>query len=261
MVLASFYLLLLWLLQSASKVPNPALANRSLMLHIADVPLGVSGLWQVLCSTMWVMAHSPASVIFTLVIVGGAATWTSASSRQFPVPAFFGGLAHGLAHCCVALCLLRGIGHVNLQALAPWLDMPAAEFVDHPLQVALFVVQASLIGGLVGGLLVGFWLAASNALFGWHHEEVFSSQAISGYKSFLRMAVTPDALTIYPLKLERVCERWRPGAGIEVLLKAGRIWRLRPRAGQGSRFEPDRPLSVELIEPPIMISSTARPKP
>lgn len=260
-VLASFYLLMLWLLQSASKVPNPGLGNRSLMLYLADVPLGPSGLWQVLRSTMWVMAHSPASVIFTLVIVGGAAAWTSASAPRNPSPAFFGGLVHGLAHCSVALFLLWGIGHVNLQALAPWLGMPAAEFVDHPLQVALFVMQASVIGGLAGGLLTGCWLVASNALFGWHHEEVFSAQAIEGYKSFLRIAITPDALTIYPLKIEEVCQRWRPGPGIEVLLKAGRDWRLRPRAGQGSRFEPDRPISVELIEPPIIISSTKRPRP
>ena len=52
MVLASLYLLMLWLLQSASKVPNPGLATRSLMLYLADVPVGASGLWQVLRSTM-----------------------------------------------------------------------------------------------------------------------------------------------------------------------------------------------------------------
>jgi hypothetical protein len=101
------------------------------------------------------------------------------------------------------------------------------------------------------------WIVAANALFGWHAEDVFSSQGIADYKSFLRMKIDASGLTIYPIKIKRVCHRWKVGAGIKVLANAGRTWRLRVFQNSGARFEPIDPIRAELIEPPIHISSTS----
>ena len=42
-----------------------------------------------------------------------------------------------------------------------------------------------------------------------HANEVFASQALTGYKNFLRLHIAPGGeLTIYPLGVERACEKW-----------------------------------------------------
>lgn len=71
------------------------------------------------------------------------------------------------------------------------------------------------IFSVLGGLLFGVWMVATNAAWGLHGEEVFSSQRIADFKCFLRMRFEADRLTIYPLKIDKVCTRWKVGPGIK----------------------------------------------
>ncbi len=252
--LATLYLVYLWVLQSASKVPIAALDRLTLMEYLAYVPFTLKNFCVTLPATVFkVLAHSPASVLLTLGILGGAAAFTAANVKQGRRWATLAGALHGFVHLTLALLLLWAIGQFNLGWLAERLGYAPAEFLDHAAQVLLFCVQAITVGGVVGGLLFGGWMVLVNSLFGWHGEEVFSSQSIVGYKSFLRMRVDASGLTIYPLKIETICKRWRIGRGIQMLLRAGRTWRLRTLAGNGARFEPEQPIAVELIQPPLHI--------
>ncbi len=88
---------------------------------------------------------------------------------------------------------------------------------------------------------MGVYLLVALNVFGFHHNEAFSSLAIEDWKNFLRMRIGPDgALTIYPVGIERVPRTWEavPGAG------PGEA-QLRPAPGSGT--------PPVLIEPPVVV--------
>lgn len=67
-------------------------------------------------------------------------------------------------------------------------------------------------------------------------------------------------MTIYPLKLEKVCRHWQLGEGVARLAKVNSTWRVRAQPGAaGPRFVPadgqvSPPEAVRMIEEkPIII--------
>jgi len=255
MLLASLYLLYEWVLQSASKVPHPTLGNRSLIeYYAAHNASGPSAVTDVLLAWIAVLAHSPVSVMLTVLVMLGCGAFTGSGLVLASRRGWIAGAAHGLCHVALALFLLWGIGVVNLGHIG--LDP------DSLAQVLLFIVEVVAVGGLIGGLLFGTWMAVTNKLFGWHDLETLSSQSIADFKGFLRLHVAPDALTIYPIGLRRVCRRWALGRGIIVLHRVGsrltqRVWRLLISPDARERFVPRDPLQPELIESPIVVPSQA----
>jgi hypothetical protein len=258
-LLAMVYLLYVWLLQSASKVPNAALNGTSLMEYLAQVPLTLKHAFTTLPeAVLAVLTHSPATVVLTLIIVGGSAAFTAAGVKGSKFVPGIGGALHGLLHLSLALLLLWCMARVNLHSLQL--------SVDELRQILLFIVETALVGGVLGGMLYGVWIIITNMLFRWHGEDAFSAQSIPDYKSFLRLRIDNTGLTLYPLKIETVCRRWNVGNGIEPLVRSGRIWllrayetwQLRAFSGNGARFVPRTPIKVELIEPPLLIPATSK---
>jgi hypothetical protein len=103
-----------------------------------------------------------------------------------------------------------------------------------------------LIGAIGTPVLIGFVDAEVVALyllvasrFGINLNEVMAGQSIEDHKGFLRLRIGPDGtLTIYPVKLDRICREWRAN----------------PTGGPAEPwFLPAEPLKPELIEPPIEI--------
>jgi hypothetical protein len=88
-------------------------------------------------------------------------------------------------------------------------------------------------------LVSGYLLVAS--MFGVNVNELFSAQGIFDEKCLLRMHIDhTGTLTIYPVAVERV----------------GRRWRATPNAASDKPWiEPAQPLTVDLVEPPIMLQS------
>ncbi|MDQ6680925.1 MAG: preprotein translocase subunit YajC, partial [Pseudomonadota bacterium] len=257
-LLAAVYLLYAWVLQSASKVPSVGLHRVTLMEYLSDYPITFGNAFVVLPVAVFnATAHSPSSVLLTLGVVVGAAVFTASSAEENKRRAWLGGAIHGMLHLGLALMLLWAAALFNLGTVAPALGRDAASFVDHPLQVLLFTVEASVLGGVLGGLLFGSWMMITNAWLGWHHDEVFSSQGIADYKCFLRLRLDASGLTIYPLKIAKACSKWKAGVGVTVLTQLGRTWRLRVTPGSGPRFEPVEPIAIELIEQPIHIPVTS----
>lgn len=252
-LLAGVYLLYAWVLQSASRVPRQGLENVSLMQYLSRLPSDLHGLLQIPSALLQTVAHSPSSVAFTLAIIASAAAFTARSVKEKKKRAWVGGALHGVLHLTLALLLLNFASHINLNALAPMLGRSGDMFVDEPLQILCFIVEIAVLGGGLGGLLFGSWLVATNAWFRWHSDEVFSSQGIADYKSFLRMRLDAQGLTIYPLKVAKVCRSWKIGERVALLSRMGRSWRLRTQTGSHARFLPTAPIIVEAIEPPFRV--------
>jgi hypothetical protein len=90
---------------------------------------------------------------------------------------------------------------------------------------------------------MGLYLLISLNVFGRHGEQAFAALRIQDEKNFLRLHITRDgALTIYPVKIERVPRRWRDRVAGDATPSA---------------VVPDEPLRPALIEPPIVVPARA----
>jgi len=140
------------------------------------------------------------------------------------------GLLHGLAQ--LALGTAWAVGVFDLHHDRPsWLP-------DTVLAV-LAVAATFVVVGFAATLLTGIYLLLASQL-DVNLNEVFAGQSIEDYKGFLRLHVGRGGdLTIYPIRLAKVCHAWRaaPDDATED------PW-LRP-AGE--------PLRAELIEAPIRV--------
>lgn len=169
---------------------------------------------------------NPALALWIALVSGVFVLFTDTHSKFYKVA---GGLGHAAAHWAALFYLGWGAAH-----FANWLL---------PTQVLGSFVSAGLLvfagSWIAGSVVTGLYLLVSLNLFGRHSEEAFSALRIEDYKHFLRLHVRADgALTLYPVKIERVPRRWRARAAGDA---------------SPSRVQPAEPLVPELIEPPIVI--------
>ena len=258
-LLAGIYLLYAWVLQSAARVASGGARDTTLSDYLAVQALTLDHMLGVLPTTLVnALAYSPISVLFSLAIVAGAAAFTAASADEKKRLAAAAGAVHGLAHLALAVLMLWAFARFNHAFGAPLLGRVDNPVLVEALVVVLFIAEAGMVGGLLGGVLFGAWMTVTNKVFGWHGNDVFSSQAIADHKCFLRMHLDASGLTIYPLKIAKVCSDWKVGQGVAVEARDGQTWKLRASRGSGARFTPAEPISVELIEPPLHIQVRGR---
>ena len=239
-MLAVLYLLYAWLIQSASKW----LGGTSLVDLLARSEPPVS-LGEGLLAFIRALAHAPASVVFTMVIIVGLTLFAKAEQHDAGWRRFarLVGAIHGVAHVLLCFGLIWLCAVLNLRVL------PGPQgTADHPLQVILFMIEMMGFGWLAGGGLMGTYLYTSHKWLGMHANELFSARVIEDYKNFLRMHIAPDgALTIYPIGVERVCKSWRLASD----RPPGSTW-----------FEPADGVPVEqrarLIEEPVQVKVAAQ---
>jgi hypothetical protein len=252
-LLATLYLLFLWLLQSASKIPITSLHGRTLMENWAQLQPGWPALGVVGTQTWQVLAHSPGTALLAMGIVLAAGQFSRTSTQKNRTLALAFGMAHGGLHVLLALGMLWIMGRFNLFFL-PQIGCSFGS-VDDPFQVLCFVAQTIFLGGFLGGVLFGSMMVLANILCGWHSQEVFSSQRIADFKCFLRMHICAEGLTIYPLKIDKVCTHWTLGAQVTLVRRVANHWLVRAFPGATARFVPKpgcEPV-VQPIEPPIHI--------
>lgn len=134
---------------------------------------------------------------------------------------------------------IAGFVHATLQVvLFYWLYLLNARWSVEAgsLDIVRFIVGLFVSGGLASGLLFGLYLFVSINWVGNHITEASSSFRWEGYKNFLRLKLTADGLTIYPVGVEKIATNWK-NTGTE----------------ENPSFE-GGPVNYELIEPPIYIS-------
>ncbi len=134
---------------------------------------------------------------------------------------------------------VHGFAHIGLGVLGAWLWMmvPLGGLPYPVPPLVALLVYAPLAGVAASLLFSGYLLFAS--MFGVNLNELFSAQGIIDAKGFLRLHVGRDGtLTIYPIAVDEVGRRWTPT----------------PRAApENPWFEPERPITVRLVEPPIQL--------
>jgi hypothetical protein len=167
-----------------------------------------------------------ATVVLVLAGVAFARIDLPAASRT----SVGAGVAHAVAH----LALSVGWA-VTIRALYP--VFPDGAVADWLIFLVAAVGTPVVIGFVDAEVVALYLLVASR--FGVNLNEVMAGQSIEDHKGFLRMHIGGDGLlTIYPVKLERVCRTWvadPDGAPTDPWLR------------------PAEPLDVALIEEPIKV--------
>jgi hypothetical protein len=226
--LAALYTLYGWVVDSASRM-SPKTPDGSFMQHLGKLPASWAGLCDVLSTFARILFHSPGSVVFSLLIIGGLFAFCAAKRTWVRLVA---GGGHGLAHILLDVLLVWLFAKVNLGlGLA----------LDSSRQVAVFSAEMLVVGGLLGGVLMALYLLLFSFVGGFHLDEAYASQSLADYKNFLRLHVDATGkLTIYPVGVPTVCKSWtfQPGAS------NGQPW-----------FEPadGKPIATELIEEPVPV--------
>jgi hypothetical protein len=141
------------------------------------------------------------------------------------------GLIHGAAH------LLLGAGWTAVVVEVLRLSRP--RWLPDPVLAAAIVVVTFVAVGLLATLLTGLYLLIASQ-FEVNLNEAFAGQSIENRKGFLRLHIGTDGgLTVYPVKLPKVCHDWQVNQADD----PGQPW-VRPARG---------PLQPELIEAPIRV--------
>lgn len=103
--------------------------------------------------------------------------------------------------------VIHGIGHlvlfaISYQFLHPYFEgMCCATF--------FFLVALAAVMFVLSGTWFGIYLIITNLILGLHENEGFSSFMHEGYKNFLRIHLTEDALTIYPIGVREEVRDWQ----------------------------------------------------
>ena len=245
-LLGVIYLLLSWIVQSVSKVGN-LLGETLLERFSRSFDIG---------AFIEVIAHSPESVLFLSVLIGGMIGFSNYESIGKKI--VHGGL-HGLAHAVLFLLLFHLIAKINLVWLFGFFDsiFPGPWGMDHPLQVVLFGAEMLLFGSTLGGIVMGFYLWFSNRFLKIHDNEVLLCQSDPDFKNFLRFHLDKKGtLTIYPVGVKRVNRKrsWK----FDKTQRHLAAWKLNKEAKDGAAwFEPREGVIqdfAQLIEDPITLS-------
>ncbi len=237
LLMGSMYLLIAWVVQSVSKIRTAQVPDATLL---DDLKTGPD-----LVAFIAILAHSPGSVAFLLVLLFGFIAFSAFESLPKKI---LHGTVHTLAHVALFFGLLTAFAWLNLGVLA--FD------VDDVRQVILFGIEMLVFGSLLGGFVFGVYLWLSNRFLHLHDDEILLGQSDPNYKHFLRLRVRKDGtVTIYAVGVPKVpAERsWSPDAVRRSL--AG--WVFQPGAsGSEAWFEPaDAPIQTyaRLIEAPVTV--------
>jgi hypothetical protein len=182
------------------------------------------------------LARNPTSVLFVLVFLGALVAFAKPPPKWSKNPArLCAKIVMGLVHLALQLVALILVGLLAVKLVAGFADRGWFTF--------WLLVAMAVLGGVVGGLTTGLYLAVCNALprFNAHGNEAFSSMRLTSYRNFLRIHLDHDGvLHVYPLGVRRSVRRWR----LDPDNKDDASW-LAPEQGA----EP----VVHLIEPPFEI--------
>jgi hypothetical protein len=104
----------------------------------------------------------------------------------------------------VAVGAVHAAAHVGAQAGVAWVAIQLGDRWGPVVMLVCVVV----LGGVVGSMTFGAYLIVAFSVLQRHDTETFSSFRHEGYKNFLRMHVTADGITLYPIGIEQICRDW-----------------------------------------------------
>jgi hypothetical protein len=106
------------------------------------------------------------------------------------------------------LSAVNGLVHGCLAALLTWLLWGGITMVigDESPRVAFWLFLAAIlaIASPISGTLFGIYLYLSSRYYDLNHNDAFSSMRLDSHRNFLRIRITDDSVTIYPIGLDKV---------------------------------------------------------
>lgn len=203
-VLGAIYALAGWMLYLNKPVDHPG------VLEILTIPL-----------------YKPSILLLLVLILAGLGAFadTKPYNPRFKSSLLYawGGIKHGLLHIILILGSFFFINNNN-----PVCDC-------YPIYHMLFLIMVCAVSGFVlGGFMFGLYLIIANVFLGNHDNEAYSSLKWEGYKNFLRLHITKDAVTVYPIGVKEVAN-WKS------------------TGSQTQAFTTNNPAKANLIETPITI--------
>lgn len=232
MVLAGFYALYAWILQSASRTAHLGRDCLDFMNCAAKIPVrSVAGLPSVLGMFVDIVKHAPLLMLLTIGVITALHTFCQADPGRSRKLKWLGVL-HGVMHILLVVVLTWIFARVNAGTGTRTLGLE----IESLWQMLLFALEMAVIGGILGGMLFGTFL-----LLGVNLNEAYSAQQIEDFRNFLRLHIDPaGVLTVYSVGIRRAAK-----------------WKFRPNAPAGQpRYEVDGEVPrPELIEEPIVIST------
>lgn len=241
--LGIFYWLMAWFYSTASVRPYGATEGTS--RRIEDI-LGDSD-WMGLGERIYYLfaagREQPAFAVVALLILAMLYQFLAGSKK----PSFRAVEAGG--HWAIHMLAMSVLAQVMHGQPSEYFDTTlrsgfGALLRDSPiLRIALNSAAMIAASGFVAGMIIAIYLFFGCRVFHTHADNGFSSIRIMGFKNFLRMRITKDELTIYPIGLVKVPHRagWREATMEDV------------RNGVVAGYVPRRPLQPRLIEGPLVI--------
>lgn len=150
--------------------------------------------------TFWQLVNSPSASFFLVALIAGFLIFTDTHKRWYRLCA---GAAHSTAHLIAVFFIAWSATFLALEVQAPrsggWM------FLYYYVWPA---VATALGGALVGSTIFGSYLLLSLNCFGRHSNEAFSALRIEDWKNFIRMKISKDGLTIFPVGIDKV-KKWK----------------------------------------------------
>ena len=149
---------------------------------------------------------SPPAAFWILAVLTAFLVFTDTHSLKYRL---YAGLSHGISHL-IAVYHIAWTSAFASQEVVRHFDLPAnsrrAVILGEAVGPAFGVF---LVGSIVGSFLLGVYLLISLNVFRRHSNEAFSALAIQDWKNFLRLKVTAEGLTLYPVGIDRVPRSWK----------------------------------------------------
>ncbi len=154
---------------------------------------------------------SPLFWVLSLALFGALYVYTEAKPTWRKA---LHAITHGAVHIVLILLLVSVLPPFNawlsawsgIEAWWPGILEPGA--IVHSV---LFFFEVVLIGGFAGGFIWGLYLLLASYFGALHYNDAFSAMRLDRYKHFLRLRITRNELSIYPIALDGVPSRngWR----------------------------------------------------
>ena len=176
------------------------------LMHLKSAPWTLPAWWEAVVSIGLQLLLSPPSAFWVLALLGGFIFFTDTHSPKYR---FLGGMAHCFAHL-TAIFVIAWAAIFTARGWGIPADLSASGIIGWYLLPALWIFAA---GAITGAFIFGAYLLISLNVFGRHGDEAFSSLGIQDWKNFLRLRITADGLTIFPVGIDRVPRQWRESEG------------------------------------------------
>ncbi len=173
------------------------------------------------------LIHNPLFILISVVLIFGCMVF--ADTKRIKRLNWIMGLPHGLIQWFNFMFWIAFFAKVFHPIFSEMQEMPL---------VILTTLSAAVCSGIAGSFILGFYLWLSVYILKVHLDEGFSALGYQHFKNFLRIHITKDALTIYPVGVDRVTTSWKQSG-----------------TGENLKFEGKIP-ECHLIEPPIIIKNS-----